>query len=163
MSSITAVESNELSKRLDPIVDSYRGKKGITIPLLAAIQKEFGYVAQEAVEYVSQKLDISASEMFGVATFYAMFRLQPEGKYVIRICRGTACHVQGSAGVAEEISRHLGVKEGETTEDGLFTIQHVACLGCCSLAPVIMVGDDVHGLLTPPKSVEVIDQYRAKG
>lgn len=163
MSSTTAVGSTELSQRLDPIIDNYRGKKGITIPLLADVQREYGYVAQEAVEYVARKMDISASEMFGVATFYAMFRLQPEGKYVIRVCRGTACHVQGSAGVAEEIARHLGIKEGETTKDGLFTIQHVACLGCCSLAPVMMVGEDVHGLLTPPKSVEVIDQYRSKG
>lgn len=163
MSSTTAVGSAEVAKRLDPIVERYRGKKGITIPLLAEIQKEFGYVAQEAVEYISRKMDISASEMFGVATFYAMFRLQPEGKYVIRICRGTACHVQGSAGVAEEVSRHLGIKEGETTEDGFFTIQHVACLGCCSLAPVMMVGNNVHGLLTPPKSIEIIDEYRAKG
>jgi NADH-quinone oxidoreductase subunit E len=163
MSSTTTVSSNELSQRLDPIVQRYQGKKGITIPLLADVQKEYGYVAEEAVTYVSKKMDISASEMFGVATFYAMFRLQPEGKYVIRICRGTACHVQGSASVAEEVARHLGIEEGETTEDGIFTLQHVACLGCCSLAPVMMVGDNVHGLLTPPKSIEILEDYRKKG
>jgi NADH-quinone oxidoreductase subunit E len=110
---------------------------------------------------MAKELDIPAAEMFGVATFYAMFRLQPEGRYVVRLCRGTACHVQGSARIGEQIQRHLGVQEGETTKDGLFTLQYVACLGCCSLAPVMMVGEEVHGRLTPEKAVDVLEAVRA--
>jgi len=89
-----------------------------------------------------------------------MFRLKPLGTHVIRLCRGTACHVQGSLRIAEELQRRLKVAEGDTTEDGLFTLLFVACLGCCSLAPVMMVGEDVHGRLTPDKAVKVLDAYR---
>ena len=151
----------DLEARLDPIVEKYRGKQGIAIPLLADVQKEVGYVAREAVEYVSEKLSIPAAELFGVATFYAMFRFQPQGKYVVRLCRGTACHVQGSGRVAEQLERTLGVQDGETTEDLMFTLQYVACLGCCSLAPVMLVGDEVHGRLTPEKAVEVLEGLRS--
>ena len=132
----------------------------MAIPLLADIQQQFGYLPQEAVEEAARALDIPAAELFGVATFYSMFRLKPLGKHVIRLCRGTACHVQGSLRIAEELQRRLKVAEGDTTEDGLFTLQFVACLGCCSLAPVMMVGEDVHGRLTPDKAVNVLDAYR---
>lgn len=148
--------------KLDKIIERYRGKAGATIPLLADIQKEFGYVSEDAVEYAAQKTGIPAAEMFGVATFYAMFRFEPQGKYVIRLCRGTACHVQGSGRIAEQLERSLGVKDGGTTKDGMFTLQFVACLGCCSLAPVMMVNDEVHGRLTPEKAVDVLEGYRKK-
>ncbi len=105
-------------------------------------------------------MDIPAAELFGVATFYAMFRLQPQGKHVVRLCRGTACHVQGSLRVGEMLQRHLEIEEGQTTQDRLFTLQFVACLGCCSLAPVMMVDDEVHGRLTPEKAVEILESYR---
>jgi NADH-quinone oxidoreductase subunit E len=152
--------SSALEQRLLPIADRYRGRKGITIPLLADLQKEMGYIAPEAVDYIAHELDIPAAEMFGVATFYAMFRLQPEGKHVIRLCRGTACHVQGSARIGEQIQRHLSVTDGGTTSDGVFTLQFVACLGCCSLAPVMMVDEEVFGLLTPEKAVDVLESVR---
>jgi NADH-quinone oxidoreductase subunit E len=161
MTTAASVEAGTAAQ-LDPIVERHRGKRGNTIPLLAEIQKEFGYLPEEAIRYVSAKLDIPAAELFGVATFYAMFRLQPEGRYVVRLCRGTACHVQGSLLIGEQLQRYLHVKEGETTEDGLFTLQFVACLGCCSLAPVMMVGDEVHGRLTPEKAVDVLETYRTK-
>ena len=150
----------DLEKHIDPIIEHYRGKNGTTIPMLADIQREFGYVAEEAVTYVAEKTGISAAEIFGVATFYAMFRFKPQGKYVIRLCRGTACHVQGSARIAEQLERSLGIKDGDTTDDRLFTIQHVACLGCCSLAPVMMVNDEVHGRLTPEKAAGVLDMCK---
>jgi NADH-quinone oxidoreductase subunit E len=150
----------DLEKTLDPIIGNYHGKPGATIPLLAAIQKELGYVSEEAVEYASEKTGIPAAEMFGAATFYAMFRFKPQGKYVIRLCRGTACHVQGSARIAEQLERTLGIKDGDTTDDKLFTMQYVACLGCCSLAPVMMVNDEVHGRLTPEKAVAVLNAYK---
>lgn len=149
----------ELDEALRPIVERFKGGKGITIPLLAAVQEKLGYLSPEALDFLSKELDIPAAEMFGVATFYAMFRLQPQGKHVVRLCRGTACHVQGSLRVGEMLQRHLNVKEGETTGDGLFTLQFVACLGCCSLAPVMMVDDEVHGRLTPEKAVEILESY----
>ncbi len=152
----------ELASRLMPMVEKYRGKKGATIPLLAEIQKSFGYLPEDALHFVAKALDMPAAELFGVATFYSMFRLEPEGKYVIRLCRGTACHVQGSALVGAQIQRYLGIPEGKTTEDGMFTLQYVACLGCCSLAPVMMVGDEVHGKLTPESAVTILETYRKK-
>ncbi|MDR2528087.1 MAG: NADH-quinone oxidoreductase subunit NuoE [Synergistaceae bacterium] len=157
-----SVSSSELENRLSPIVEKYRGKEGAAIPLLADVQRELGYVAEEAVEYVGAELRIPPAELFGVATFYAMFRFQPQGKHVVRLCRGTACHVQGSARVAEQLERTLGVKDGETTEDLMFTLQYVACLGCCSLAPVMLVNEEVHGRLTPEKAVAVLEDLREK-
>ena len=150
----------DLEARLAPIVEKYRGKEGIAIPLLADVQRVVGYVAEEAVEHVSAELGIPAAELFGVATFYAMFRFQPQGKHVVRLCRGTACHVQGSGLIADQLERALEIKDGETTSDLMFTLQCVACLGCCSLAPVMMVDDDVHGRLTPEKSVSVLEKLR---
>jgi len=151
---------SDLKARLAPIVEKYRGKEGIAIPLLADVQREMGYLAEEAVEYVGAELDIPVAELFGVATFYAMFRFQPQGKHVVRLCRGTACHVQGAGLIADQMERYLGVKDGDTTPDLMFTLQGVACLGCCSLAPVMMVGDDVHGWLTPEKAVDVLKKLQ---
>jgi NADH-quinone oxidoreductase subunit E len=162
MSPVAQKGLDSIEAKLDPIVEKYRGKKGVSIPLLADIQKTVGYIAEEAVEYVSRKLDLPAAELYGVATFYAMFRMQPEGKHVVRLCRGTACHVQGSARIGEQLQRHLGITEGETTSDGVFSLQYVACLGCCSLAPVMMVDGEVHGRLTPEKAVDVLESYRTR-
>ncbi len=148
---------------LASIVSKYANGHGVAIPLLADIQREFGYLPPWAVDEAARRLDVPAAELFGVATFYSMFRLKPLGRHVIRLCRGTACHVQGSLRIAEELQRRLGVAEGDTTEDGLFTLQFVACLGCCSLAPVMMVDSDVHGRLTPDKAVKVLNGYREGG
>jgi len=142
------------------IIEMFKGKKGITIQLLSKIQNTFGYLPQEVISKVSKELDIPEATLYGVATFYAMFRFKPLGKYTIKLCRGTACHVQGSLLIAQEVMRYLGVSEGETTDDGLFTMELVACLGCCSLAPVMMVEDDVYGRLTPDKAVKVLESYR---
>ena len=150
----------DLKNRLDPIIGKYRGKEGTAIPMLADVQREIGYVAEEAVEYAGAELGVSPAELFGVATFYAMFRFQPEGKHVVRLCRGTACHVQGSGLIADQLERFLGIKDGETTPDLMFTLQCVACLGCCGLAPVMMVGGEVHGRLTPEKAVGVLKKLR---
>ncbi|MCL2009985.1 MAG: NADH-quinone oxidoreductase subunit NuoE [Synergistaceae bacterium] len=157
-----AKTASGLKDRLAPVVEKYRGKEGAAIPLLADVQREMGYVAEEAVEHVGAELGIPPAELFGVASFYAMFRFQPEGKYVVRLCRGTACHVQGSGLIADQLERVLGIKDGETTQDMMFTLQCVACLGCCSLAPVMMVGDDVHGRLTPEKAAGVLDALKLR-
>ena len=157
-------ESTEgMQQILEGIIEKYRGKPGSTIGILSAIQEKFGYLPEEAMDYVSQSLNIPSAEIFGVASFYSMFRFKPEGKYVVRLCRGTACHVQGSWLIGEQLQRHLGIKEGGTTEDGLFSLHYVACLGCCSLAPVMMVNGTVHGRLTPDKAVEVLESYRLEG
>jgi len=149
----------DLEARLAPIVEKYRGKEGIAIPLLADVQREVGYVAEEAVEHVGTELGIPAAELFGVATFYAMFRFQPQGKYVVRLCRGTACHVQGSGLIADQLERALGINDGETTSDMLFTLQYVACLGCCGLAPVMVVGNQTFGRASPDGVSAILAQY----
>ena len=121
---LTVEQGNE--QVLQNIIESFRGKKGITISLLSKIQDTFGYLPQEAMSKVARELDISEASLYGVATFYAMFRFNPPGKYTIKLCRGTACHVQGSLLIAQEVVRHLGISEGDTTDDGLFTLQPVA-------------------------------------
>lgn len=155
---LTVEQGNE--QVLQNIIESFRGKKGIAISLLSKIQDTFGYLPQEAMSKVARELDISEASLYGVATFYAMFRFNPPGKYTIKLCRGTACHVQGSLLIAQEVVRHLGISEGDTTDDGLFTLQPVACLGCCGLAPVMMVEDKVYGRLTPDKAIQVLENYR---
>jgi len=155
---LTVEQGNE--QVLQNIIESFRGKKGITISLLSKIQDTFGYLPQEVVSKVARELDIPEANLYGVATFYAMFRFNPPGKYTIKLCRGTACHVQGSLLIAQEVVRHLGISEGDTTDDGLFTLQPVACLGCCGLAPVMMVEDKVYGRLTPDKAIQVLENYR---
>ena len=155
---LTVEQGNE--QVLQNIIESFRGKKGIAISLLSKIQDTFGYLPQEVVSKVARELDISEASLYGVATFYAMFRFNPPGKYTIKLCRGTACHVQGSLLIAQEVVRHLGISEGDTTDDGLFTLQPVACLGCCGLAPVMMVEDKVYGRLTPDKAIQVLENYR---
>jgi NADH-quinone oxidoreductase subunit E len=158
---MTTATSEKLDERLAPVIEKFRGKKGSTIALLSSIQETFGYLPEEALDIVSRSLNIPTAELFGVASFYSMFRFEPEGKYVVRLCRGTACHVQGSWLIGEQLQRHLGVKEGGTTEDGMFSLHFVACLWCCSLAPVMMVNGVVHGRLNPEKAVNVLESYRA--
>ncbi len=127
----------------------YDGAPGELIPLLQSAQDHFGYIPRRAISYISGVTGIPESEIYGVITFYSQFRLQPMGKYVIRACAGTACHVSGAKTIIETIEDELGIEVGDTSEDGLFTFQTVACIGCCSLAPVIMINDDTHGRLTP--------------
>ncbi len=117
------------------------------IPLLQKTQETFGYLPKEALEEISRHLEIPLTRVLGVATFYAQFRFDPLGKYVIKICHGTACHVNGAENIAQAIREETGIDEGQTTPDRLITIERVACLGCCSLAPVIMINDKVYGKL----------------
>ena len=127
----------------------YDGTPGELIPLLQSAQDHFGYIPRRAINYIAGVTGIPESEVYGVITFYNQFRLRPVGRYVIRVCCGTACHVSRSKMLIETIEGELGIEVGDTTEDGLFTLLTVACLGCCSLAPVMMVNDETHGRLTP--------------
>ncbi len=118
------------------------------IPLLQSAQEHFGYIPRRAIRYISGVTGIPESSVYGVITFYSQFRLQPMGRYVVRVCAGTACHVAGAKTLVETVQDELGIEVGDTTEDGLFTLFTVACIGCCSLAPVIMINEETHGTLT---------------
>ena len=141
-------------------VRSYPPEPSSLIPLLQRTQERFGYLPREALEEIANYLGIPLSRVYGVATFYAQFRFEPLGKYVVKICHGTACHVNGAANISQAIREELGIEEGQTTEDGLVTLERVACLGCCSLAPVIMVNEKVFGKLTPEKVRKLIRKLR---
>lgn len=145
---------------IDPIIEKYKGMRGSLIPLLQATQRELGYIPRAAFEKIARQTGIELSEMYGVATFYAQFRLHPVGKHIIKVCHGTACHVQEAGTITEALEDSLKVKDGETTEDGLFTLESVACLGCCSLAPVMMIGDETYGKLTKNNAVKVLKDIR---
>ena len=140
----------------------YDGAPGELIPLLQSAQDHFGYIPRRAITYIAGATGIPESDIYGVITFYGQFRLQPRGKYLVRACAGTACHVSGSKSIVEAIEDELGIEVGDTTEDGLFTLNTVACIGCCSLSPVIMVNDQTHGRLTPAAVRKLIREYRRK-
>lgn len=140
----------------------YDGAPGELIPLLQSAQDHFGYIPRRAISYISSVTGIPESEVYGVITFYSQFRLQPMGRYVIRACAGTACHVSGSKFIIETIQDELGIEVEGTTEDGLFTLFTVACIGCCSLSPVIMINEETHGKLTPASLRKLLRQYRRK-
>ena len=147
----------------EAVLEGYTaGDTSQLIPLLQKLQEAYGYLPQDVIQRLSERTGIFVSQIMGVVSFYAQFRLEPIGKHVVRICFGTACHVIGAENVADAICRELGVPLGGTTEDRLFTVESVACLGCCSLAPVIMIGDETFGRLTPETAGDAIREFRAK-
>lgn len=145
---------------INPLIEKYKGKRGSLIPLLQGTQEIFGYIPREAFVKISEETGIKLSEIYGVATFYAQFRLNPVGKHIVKVCHGTACHVQNANGVTDALKEALKVEDGGTTEDGLFTLESVACLGCCSLAPVMMIGDETYGKLTGAQAVKIVKNIR---
>ncbi len=147
---------------LDGVIRKYSGKRGIMIPVLQETQKIYGYLPRETFLRLSEELGLNLSDMYGVATFYAQFRLSPVGRHIIRVCHGTACHVQNAQGITDALEETLKVADGGTTDDGMFTLESVACLGCCSLAPVMMIGDETYGKLTGKEAVKVIKNIRIK-
>ncbi|HAA37410.1 MAG TPA: NADH-quinone oxidoreductase subunit NuoE [Firmicutes bacterium] len=144
---------------VDEILERYQGQKGATIPVLQAIQEVYGYLPRQAMEYAAKQLRIPFSRIYGVATFYAQFHLTPRGENIIRVCQGTACHVRGAAKIVDALKEQLGIEVGETTEDLKFTLESVACIGACGLAPVIMINNDTFGRLTPEKIKEILKNY----
>ena len=149
-------------ERLDKLIENYRGKAGNLIPILQKTQDVYGYIPREAMLKIADETGLNLSDMYGVATFYTQFRLKPVGKNVIKVCHGTACHVQNAGTITEALSESLKVKDGETTADGVFTLESVACLGCCSLAPVMMIGSETYGKLTGKQAVRIIHEIRLK-
>ena len=140
----------------------YNGAPGELIPLLQSAQDHFGYIPRRAISYISGVTGIPESEVYGVVTFYSQFRLRPKGKYVIRACDGTACHVSGAMMIIDTIEDELSIEVEGTTEDGLFTLSIVACIGCCSLSPAIMINDDTYGRLTPALVRKLLRNYRRR-
>jgi NADH-quinone oxidoreductase subunit E len=138
----------------------YRGEPGQLIPLLQAAQESYGYISETALKYLSGVTAIAESEIYGVITFYKQFRLRPLGKHLIRLCDGTACHVNGARTLQEIVEDELHLEASDTTDDGLFTLLPVACLGCCSLAPAMMVGDETYGRLTPQSLRRILRRYK---
>ncbi|PLX12945.1 MAG: NADH-quinone oxidoreductase subunit NuoE [Marinilabiliales bacterium] len=158
----TALQDSVDLSLIDPLIEKYKGKKGNLIPILQGTQSIYGYIPSKAFIKISEITGLKLSDMYGVATFYTQFRLHPVGKHIIKVCHGTACHVQNATAVSEAIEDALGVKDGETTEDRLFTLESVACLGCCSLAPVMMIGDDTFGKLTGSQAVKIVKEIKIK-
>ncbi len=138
------------------------GAQGELIPLLQSAQDHFGYIPRRAIKYISGVAKVPESKIYGVITFYSQFRLQPMGKHAIRLCTGTACHVANAGMLLDTIEDELGIEVNGTTEDGSFTLFSVACIGCCSLAPVMMIDDDTHGSLTPVTTRRTVRKVRRK-
>ncbi|MDW7668730.1 MAG: NADH-quinone oxidoreductase subunit NuoE [Bacillota bacterium] len=145
-----------------PVIEKYGKSKGNLINVLQEMQDIYGYLPLSGMDYLAEKTDNKKATIYGVATFYTQFRLNPIGKYLVLQCQGTACHVNGSKEVSKAICKELDIEPGETSKDGLFTIEDVACLGCCSLAPVMMINGEAYGNLTPGKAVKVIKDLRKK-
>jgi NADH-quinone oxidoreductase subunit E len=156
-------EDLERKKQLMEILRGYEGRPEDLIPMLQKTQRVLGYLPEWALLEISHLTGVRSAKVFGVATFYAQFRLYPIGKHIVRVCRGTACHVRGSGRILKEIQSRLRVAPGETTKDRLFTLETVACLGSCALAPVMVVDDTVYGRMNPSKAMAVLDQYRETG
>lgn len=147
---------------LEPCLQKYATVKGSLITILQNAQEIYGYLPVDVILHISQRTGIKVTKIMGVATFYSQFRLEPVGKYLIMLCQGTACHVNGSLQIEKTINEYLGIKDGETTEDGLFTLKNVACLGCCSLSPVMMINDETYGSLTPEKAISIFKELKEK-
>ncbi len=148
---------------LDGVLAEYAGIEGSLITILQKAQGIYGYLPTDVLYHVADAVGTTPAEVIGVATFYTQFRFRPVGKYLIMLCQGTACHVNGSERIADAIYEAIGIRDGETTEDGLFTITHVACLGCCSLSPVMMINGETYGSLTPAKAVAILKELASKG
>jgi NADH-quinone oxidoreductase subunit E len=150
----------ELEERFVELLDHYRGEKGALVPLLQGAQAIFGYLPPEIMARVAEAADEPLSKALGVATFYSQFRLKPHAKHTVRCCHGTACHVSGATPISEELEKHLGIRAGENTEDMLYTIEEVHCVGACGMAPVVMINDRAFGKLTPDKAVKVVKDFQ---
>ena len=155
------IQDNKYAE-LCSVIEKYAGTEGSLITILQQAQDIYGYLSMELIRYIAKVANIKPAKVYGVATFYTQFRLKPIGKHHILLCQGTACHVVGSKKIEDAIAETIGVGEGETTKDGFFTYSNVACLGCCSLAPAMMIGGVTYGLLTPEKTKSIIENIRNK-
>ena len=152
---ITLVET-EIKEKLNKIFTHYSGKEEELIPVLQETQEEFRHLPEKAMQEIAKFLRVPESTVYGVCTFYSQFKLTPLGRKIVRICRGTACHVRGGAKILEEAEKQLGIKAGETTEDLEYTLETIACFGSCALAPVMVIDKTVYGRMTPTKVKDIL-------
>lgn len=152
----------KLPKYLINHIQEWKDKPGNLIMVLHKVQQEFGYIPREIAKEVAHLLNIPLAKIYGVATFYHFFKLEKVGKYTIQVCLGTACYLKGAEDLLEEFSKLLGVKQGQTTENGLFTIETIRCLGCCSIAPVIKIGEKIYGNVIKDQIPGIITFYKNK-
>lgn len=148
---------------VDEIIARYGSEKGALIPMLQEAQEAYGYLDESIMRELAKRAGYQLSQLYGVATFFSQFRLKPIGEHLIKVCHGTACHVSGAPLITDEIKNQLNIEEGETTPDGKFTLESVMCLGACSLAPILVVGDDTHGKLKPTGIKKILKQYAGNG
>ncbi|MBD3308387.1 NADH-quinone oxidoreductase subunit NuoE [candidate division KSB3 bacterium] len=149
-----------MKERLGAIFASYEREADNLIPVLQHVQEEFGYLPEEAMIAIAKAIGVPESRVYAVASFYAQFRFTPMGRNHVMVCRGTACHVRGAARLLDEAERHLGIKEGETTDDLEYTLETVACIGCCGLAPTLVINDTTYGRLTPKDIPKIFDERK---
>lgn len=153
-------ENDKIEDEIEEILSEIPFNRESLIPALQEVQKSFGYLPKEALDYISNNFKIPPSDIYGVATFYSQFQLKPQGDHTIRVCAGTTCHIKGTDEILDELKKQLEIIPGEVTDDGKFTLTTVRCIGCCSLAPVIMVDDEVHGNLTREDVTEILEKYK---
>jgi len=158
-SGIDIIPPEELEK-LDAIIDRYGGRSGYLIPALKDAQDMFGYLPMEVQRKLADGMHIPASHIYGVVTFYSFFTITPRGRHTIRLCLGTACYVKGSKEILENIVKEVGINVGDTSEDGRFTLEAVRCLGACGLAPVMLIGEDTHGNISPTDTIKILEGYQ---
>jgi NADH:ubiquinone oxidoreductase subunit E len=147
----------DLPERLAQLLAPYKGQKGASIPILQKVQEEYGYLPEETIPEIAKFLGLSQNEIYGIATFYAQFRFERPGEHTIKVCQGTACHVRGSHRILEEVEDELGIQPGETTKEYKFSLERVACVGCCALAPVMLVDNVVHAKMTIAEAKKILN------
>jgi NADH:ubiquinone oxidoreductase subunit E len=150
----------DMQSRMDGIFAELRDMPGSIVPILQRVTEAFNHIPEPALRLIGKELKIPVPTVYRIATFYHAFSLKPKGKHMISVCTGTACHVKGAGKILEAIERELGIKSGETTSDGMFSLQPVRCIGCCGLAPVVTIDQDVHGQMTLNKITAMLDTYR---
>ncbi len=153
--------TNEQEAKLKQFIEEHKKQKGALMPIMQYAQEVYGYLPIEVQKMIAIGLDVRLEEVYGVATFYSQFSLNPKGKYKISVCLGTACYVKGSGDIFDKISESLGIKSGETTEDGMFTLEACRCIGACGLAPVLTVNEDVYGRLTKDEVKKILSKYQS--
>ncbi|MEE8598162.1 MAG: NADH-quinone oxidoreductase subunit NuoE [Dehalococcoidales bacterium] len=153
----------DIREQLDELFSPYSGERGNLIPILQKVQEKFGYLPREAMRKIAKFLSLPESTVYGVSTFYAQFKFVPTGKRIVKVCRGTACHVRGGARILREVEKQLGIKPGETTSDMEYTLETVACIGACALAPTMVVDKETQRKMTPQKVAELFSNISKAG
>jgi len=155
-------DENKILEEIEELLQNFQKDSFYVLPALQTIQNKFGYIPQKAIFLVGEYFEISHNRVYGIATFYNQFKFNPPGKYQVKVCLGTACHVKGAEIILENFERKLEIKEGQTTPDRKYSLERVACVGCCSLAPVVVINEDVYGYMMPSKVEGIIESHKIK-